>query len=230
MRKMFCIAGLVLGLAVFASAQVKARPRPTPTPTKTPVRPVRDPEMGTITGRTYSNKKYRFQLVFPDTWLVPDEDFEAFLKTRGFDLSLKAPESLTSAGQAQVSQALKNLKMLVTAYRSLPGTPNNSMMRVSVEDLSLNPQIEDAVDYFDALRSSFRSIKLPADFEYSETQAEKLGAMQFGYLDTSTKTDKKRMYATVRNGHAILFTLTYTAAEDLETMRHILEEGDFDFK
>lgn len=230
MRKMFCITGLILGLAVFASAQVKPSPRPKPTPSKTPVRPARDPELGTIAGRTYSNKRYGFQLVFPDSWLVPDDDFEAFMKSRGFDLSLKAPDSLSPTGQAKVNQALRNVKVLVTAYRSLPGTSKNGIMRVSVEDLSLNPQINDAVDYFDAMRESFKTLRLPDDFEYSETQAEKLGAMQFGYIDTSSKTDKKRMYATVRNGHAIMFTLTYAADEDLATMRRILEQGNFDYK
>lgn len=232
MRKMLTIAGLTLSFAVFAAAQVKPRPRSTPTPSKTPVKKavVRDPEMGTLAGKTYSNKKFEFQLVFPDSWLVPDDDFEAYMKSRGFDLSLKAPDTLTSTSQAKVNQALKDVKVLVTGYRSLPGTPKNAVMRVSIEDLSLKPQINDAVDYFDAMRASFQRLRLPDDFKYSETQAEKLGAMQFGFLDASTKVDKRRMYATVRNGRAILFTLTYSADEDLETMRRILEQGNFDYK
>ncbi len=222
----------ILFLAMLAAAQVKPRPRPTPTPVQKSVRTVAlaDPDKGILKGKTYSNKKYGFQVVFPDTWLVPDDDYEAFMKARGFDLSLKAPKSLTPAGQARMNQALKNIKTLVTAYRSMPFTPKNSTMQVSIEDLSLNPQIGDAVDYFDAMRSSFKSMRLPEDFKFSETQAEKLGAMQFGYIDTSTKGDKKRMYATVRNGHAILFTLTYAEDDDLTTMRQVLEQGNFDFK
>lgn len=232
MRKTFGIFCLTLALAMLAAGQVKPRQRPTPTPTKTPDRTAApsDPDKGTLKGRTYSNKKYGFQLVFPDTWLVPDDDYEAFMKTRGFDLSLKAPDTVGPTSHAKLNRDLKNIKMLVTAYRSLPFTPKNSFMQVSIEDLSLNPQIDDAVDYFDAMRSTFKLMKLPADFEYSETGAEKLGAMQFGYIDTSSKNEKKRMYATVRNGHAIMFTLTYTSDEDLATMRRVLEEGKFDFK
>ncbi len=103
-------------------------------------------------------------------------------------------------------------------------------MRISVENLSANPQIKDAVDYFDAIRAAFKAITLPPDFNYSETKAEKLGTMQFAYLDTSSSAGKKRMYATVRNGYAIMFTLSYTADDDLTTMRRILEEGNFDLK
>jgi len=73
-------------------------------------------------------------------------------------------------------------------------------------------------------------MKLPTDFRYSETQAEKLGAKQFAYVDVSSNAGKKRMYATLRNGHAIMFTLSYTKPEDLATMRQILSTGNFALK
>jgi len=109
----------------------------------------------------------------------------------------------------------------------MPGSNDNAIMRAAVEDLTLTPQVKDAVDYFDLMRSQFAVMKLPADFKYSETQAEKLGAKQFAYLDTASNAGKKRMYATVRNGYAILFTLSYTKPEDLAAMRQILAGGDF---
>jgi hypothetical protein len=103
-------------------------------------------------------------------------------------------------------------------------------MRVSAEDLSTVPQVKDAVDYFDLMRKTFQSMKLPADFRYSETQAERLGKKQFAFLDVSSKAGKKRMYSTVRDGHAIMFTLSYLRDEDLQTMRQILADGDFGLK
>jgi ribonuclease I len=112
----------------------------------------------------------------------------------------------------------------------MPGTQENAILRISVEDLKALPQIKDAVDYFDLMRETFKAVKLPPDFKYSETQAEKLGRMQFGFLDTSNKTGKKRMYATVRNGYAIMFTLTYKADEDLATMKNVLAQGNFKLK
>jgi hypothetical protein len=87
--------------------------------------------------------------------------------------------------------------------------------------------VKDAVDYFDLMRSHFAVMKLPPDFKYSETQAEKLGAKQFAFIDTSTRAGKKRMYATVRDGYAIMFILSYSKPEDLVTMRQILATGDF---
>jgi len=109
----------------------------------------------------------------------------------------------------------------------MPGSADKAIVRISIEDLRPNPQIKDAIDYFDAMRVQFRSLTLPADFEYSETKAEQLGKWQFAYLDSSSKAGKKRLYATVRKGYAILFSLSYTKDEDLETLRQVLKDGDF---
>jgi hypothetical protein len=194
----------------------KAAPKPTPkkTPDAVPVKSsiVETDELGRVEGRTYTNTVYDFQITFPDTWLVPDRDFEAYMKSQGHDISLKAPDSVGKAGKIQIDRALEKVKVLVTGYRALPGMADNAILRISVEDL---------------MRSQFAVMKLPADFKYSETQAEKLGAKQFAFIDTSSNTGKKRMYATVRNGFAIMFTLTFTKPEDLATMRQILAGGDF---
>jgi hypothetical protein len=221
-------------LSTVSQAQVIPAPiaKPTPSPVKTPdaTAAASGESKGTVAGRTYTNRKFGFEVTFPGTWLIPGDDFEEAMKKRGFDLGLKAPDSMSPVAQAKINRAVKNVTILLTAYRSMPGTDDNAIVRISVEDLSLNPQITDAVDYFDAMRATFKAMPLPADFTYSETQAEKLGEMQFGYIDTATGTAKKRMYATVRRGYAILFTLSYRADSDLVTMQRILEKGNFDVK
>ncbi len=201
---------------------------PHPTPAKAPANP--PPDAGLIAAKTYTNKALGFAVTFPDEWLIPDGDFEAVMKKQGFDLSLKAPETLSPASQTRLNEAVQRVRILVTAYRSMPGSANNAIVRISVEDLVINPQIHDAVDYFDAVRAMYRTMKLPPDFVYSETQAEKLGAMQFGFLDTSSSAGKKRMYAIVRHGYALLFTLSYTNEADLRVFRSILEHGNFALK
>jgi hypothetical protein len=51
--------------------------------------------------------------------------------------------------------------------------------------------------------------------------------MQFGFLDVSHGAGKKRMYATMRGGYAIMFTLTYQSEEDLAALKKVLADGDF---
>ena len=226
MKKFVAVIFVTLVLTAFSSAQTKPKPKPR----STPIKAVPSVDKGTVSGRTYTNRTFRFEVTFPNTWLIPGDDFEAYMKKQGFDLALKAPDSLPPVSKAKVDQAIKNVQILLTAYRSMPGEADNAIVRISVEDLVLNPQIKDAVDYFDAIRSGFASMKLPADFKYSETQAEKLGTMQFGYLDTSTAAGKKRMYATVRDGFAVMFTISYSKDTDLQTLRQVLEQGNFRLK
>lgn len=183
--------------------------------------------MGTVSGRTYTNKDLNFEVTFPDTWLIPGPDFEEHMRSQGFDLSLKIPDGISGVGRVQAEQALERVKILLTAYRSMPGTENNAIVRISVENLSLNPAVKDAVDYFDLMRAQFAVMKLPADFRYSQTQAEQLGKMQFGYIDSWNDSGKKRMYATVRKGVALMFTISYSDHDDLITLRKVLSDGNF---
>ena len=228
MRRFVFIVSVLLFFSSSSFAQKKTKPRPRPAAAKSAVKPSVD--MGTVTGRTYTNKTFGFEVTFPDTWLIPDSDFEEYMKKQGFDLSLKAPDSLPLSSKTAISKAIKRMNILLTAYRSMPGSADNAIARISVEDLKTNPQIKDAVDYFDAIRAMYRTMKLPPDFKYSETQAEKLNDKQFGFLDVSSNVGKKRMYAIVRNGFAIMFTLSYTQAEDLETFRQVLDMGNFTLK
>lgn len=229
MRKLAIILFAMTALSMTTVAQPKPRPTPRKPVQNAPAKTAANPEIdrGVVSGRTYSNYTFGFEIVFPDSWLIPVEDH---MKKQGFDLRLKAPDSLTPVGQAKVNQALRQVAILLTAYSSMPGATDNAFVRISVENLAANPQIKDAVDYFDAIRATYKAMKLPADFKYSETQAERLGAMQFAFLDTSTKAGKKRMYATVRRGYAVMFTISYSKDGDLASMRRILEEGNFSLK
>lgn len=231
MRLDIAVAIVSLLFASLCPAQTKPKPKPRTAPklvAKTDAKPSID--RGKVAGRTYTNSTFGFEITFPDTWLIPGSDFEAYMKKQGFDLGLKAPDSLPPASKAKVNSALKRVHILLTAYRSMPGSTDNAIVRISVEDLAANPQIKDAVDYFDAVRAMYKTMKLPADFRYGETDAEKLGSMQFGYIDTTSKAGRKRMYATVRSGFAILFTLSYTSDTDLETLRGVLAGGNFSLK
>jgi hypothetical protein len=239
--RFFVLSFMVAGLSVAGLGQAKAS---TSSPKKSakataasktlspsvPAAPATSAvDMGTIDGHTYTNRSLRFEITFPDSWLIAGEDFEAKMLKEGFDLRLRAPVVLPMQTKAQMNRDLKRVNVLVTAYRS-NGSKENAIMRVSVEDLSSTPQVKDAVDYFDLMRAQFGAMKLPADFKYSETQAEALGRKQFGFLDISSKGGSKRLYATVRGRQAILFTLTYTDDADLEAMRRVLSEGNFSLR
>lgn len=229
---------LLIAFSGYAAGQVKPRPTPIGLPVEIPIKPgttttpidgSTPEEPGNVVGRTYSNESLGLRIEIPENWYMGGPDFERILKQNGYDLSLTAPGNIAPSDQAIINNAIKNVTVLLTAFREDRSTTKSALFRVSVEDISANPQIRDAVDYFDAVRATYRLIKLPPDFVYSETKAEKLGDMQFGFIDTASKAGKKRIYATVRHGQAILFALAYNESADLATMQEILEKGDFQF-
>lgn len=196
------------------------------TMTRSRVIPIFD--AGEIVGKTYANKDFNFSVTLPDDWEIAGDDFERRLKKEGFNLSVETPKAAKANAQSKLNAATGRVRVLLTAYKAAPGASENAILRVSTEDLRGVPQVKDAVDYFDLMRATYQNIKLPAGFKYSETQAEKLGAMQFGFLDVSGGgAGKKRMYATVRGGHALMFTLTYNSDEDLAALKNVLAAGDF---
>jgi hypothetical protein len=188
---------------------------------------------GIVSGRTYSNKTFGFAITFPDTWLIADDQYLVYMRSRGVDLTPKPPKAASALAQGQLDAAFKRVTVLISAYRSPPGSRENSVLLVAVEDVrhvNTSRPVKDAVDYIDLLRSTFQLAEMPADFSYTETQAEKLGSHQFAFLDTSGREGKSRLYATVRNGFAILFILNYTADEDLDTFRDTLARASFSVK
>lgn len=235
-KKWFSLRVLLVVLVLsFCSVSFGQKAKPAKIPAGVPVKAGTEAKSildeGTVVGRTYRNETFGFEVTFPEHWTIAGDDFEAEAKRLGFDLSLKAPTSLQGVQKTNLDRALKRVNIFLTAYRTATkGIPENAIIRISVEDLTANPQIKDAVDYFDAVRAMYATMKLPADFRYSETQAEKLGAKQFGFLGTSSDAGMKRMYATVKGRYAVMFTLSYKNNHDLDTFKNILATGNFSLK
>jgi hypothetical protein len=214
MRKLFFLIILSICFAVISNAQPKAKPTPPRRPSAE-IKPQPAVDFGELLNRSYTNFFFGFKLTFPADWFVNTVENDADLKKAKINFDTETP---------------KNTKNILNAFKFQEKLGINSVFRVSVEDLDDFPKIKDAVDYLDAMRQTFKVVKLPADFKYSETNAEKLGDMQFAYLDISSNKGKKRLYTTVKNGFAVIFTLTYNKDQGLREMKQILAEGDFEYK
>lgn len=223
MRKFWISIAVVTLLIPVTYGQTRPKPRTFPTGV-----PVKETGLqangGSVEDRTYRNSKFLFEITVPENWFIAGADFAEIVGKKGFDLNPVLPETI---GPKIPGRQKREIDILVTAFRSELDAKEGAILRITAEDLKPNPQIKDAVDYFDAITAAYMSIKLPPDFKYSATKAEKLGTRQFAYLDTSSSAGKKRMYATVRKGFALIFTLSYASEADLETLKQILRTSNF---
>ncbi len=214
MRKLFSLIVLTICLTQTFLPQQKQNPTPPKRP-KAEVKPQPAVDFGKIDNRSYTNFYFGFKITFPADWFVNTTENDADLKKVKINFDVETP---------------RNTKNILNAFNFQEKLGINSIFRVSTEDLDDFPNINNAVDYFDAMRQTFKVVKLPQNFKYSETKAEKLGEMQFAYLDISSDKGTKRLYATVKNGFALIFTLTYEKEKELQEMKQILAEGDFEYK
>lgn len=233
MMKLFATAILLLAAASIQAQTANQTPSniPSGVPVKpgskaTAITPKAELDPGFLTEKTYTNRGFGFEIAFPGSWVIPGIDSEKYWQEKGYDLRPKINRNDPQQA-ANIRRYEKQVTLLLTAYRSAIGTPGNAILLISAEDLSTNPTVKDAVDYFDLMRAQIGTMKLPTGYEYSVTQAEKLGAQQFAFLDISTGKEKKRLYATVRDGYAIILAFTYHSGEDLAVFRRILEEANF---
>jgi len=211
MRSFVLLAALLLVNSAFSQTKVPAKPIAAPKPTPAAVDNI-EKNGGKIVDRTYTNESLKFKMTLPTGWFFAGRDFETVLKAEGIDLS--------------TSKTLA--KLLFTAFTAETATKRSAILRVATEDLTLQPQIKDEVDYLDAVRASFKRQRLPADFVYGETGAEVLGRRQFGYLDISNASGHKRIYVKFRGRNAIIMTISYVEVIDHVRFRTILDEGGFD--
>lgn len=209
MRWFFLTLSLAASVTVSAQTKLPAKPSPKPTPI---VEDNIEKNGGKIVDRTYSNDRLKFKLTMPAGWFFAGRDFESVLKAEGIDLTT----SKTAA------------KLLFTAFTAETASKKSAILRVASEDLMLLPQIKDEVDYLDSVRATFKRTRLPAGFIYGETGAEELGRRQFAFLDISTVNGNKRIYVKLIGRTAILMTVSYIEAIDLDRFRTILDERGFD--
>ncbi len=214
MRSLFLLGVLIVTTLAISGQTTRTSPR---FPAGVPAKETGIEALGgKVADRTYSNSRFEFEVTVPENWYIAGNDFEKVVRAHGHDLSI---DPLTTKSARQID-------VLLTAFRSDTGR-HGAVLRVTAEDLRANPQIRDAVDYFDAITAAYSTSKLPPDFSYSATKAERLGPYQFAFLDTASNSGRKRLYATVIKQSAIMFTLSYTNDDDLQTLKKMLANGKF---
>lgn len=183
-------------------------------------------DLGKLDGNTHTNDFFALKIEFPLGWLVGDHTLEAQLVaiTKG-GIQTKNPQN-----QKAMSQAVDRVTPLLGGYKALPGTPQNSNLRIIAENLRTLPQVKDGKDYLEAMLTTIKAVQLPPGFEVSEIKSETVNNVPLDYLETSFNGSRKRAYALVRKGYALLLTIESYDDTDFDTLHKVLTETNLDYK
>lgn len=182
---------------------------------------------GEIVGNVYQNRYFNMKIVPPESWLAQSPAVNEAIKTAGAEKT----SGKTKAADKAFDEAVQRTTVLFTVTKDILGIQNNALMNVVAERMPPMAQVRDGNDYLRLNIQSFKVITLPPDFKYSEViQSEKLGNETFYYIDIERTGYFQRFYAIARNGHGILFPMTYLSKEDLEKMKDMLRQSDFVWK
>ena len=183
--------------------------------------------LGVNEGQVYSNKYFRLRLTAPDGWLVQQREVGIAIK----NLGKRTVTGKSAQMQKALNDASSRVTVLLTVSKDIMGMPNNSTLILSAEKTPPLLQVRNGRDYLRFNIETFKKVKLPEDFKYSENiEAEKFGTETLYYLQITRSFGSQRVYAFARNGYALFFTLTYTSDEELDTLRNIFATADLSWK
>ena len=179
---------------------------------------------GFVEGNAYKNKFFGLKLTIPENWLIQESQFNTELKRIGSEMVT----AKNAATQKAFDEAMQQVVILLSGSKDIVGMENNALMVFSAEKKSPLLQIRNGEDYLRLTIQSFKKIRLPADFKYSENiESENFGGETFYSLDVGRDNYKQRLYATYRKGYTLFFTLVYFNENDLETIKEALRKSDF---
>jgi hypothetical protein len=202
-----------------AAAQVTAKPAPVST-----AAPLGQPDMGTVTGQTYSNRYFGLALTIPQGLLVQDTRAKELINATGKQLLTsedKNKQAELDAASAHTFNLLTLTKFpLETAVEFNPG------FIIAAEKLPVTATEISSSTYLSEMKKVFQYSHVPVNME-SDVRMETVGGLRMGALDISIQYPngmvKQRYYAYVKKGYALGFILSYQTPEQLQSFVSMLQ-------
>jgi len=178
------------------------------------------PDLGSVTGATYTNNYFGLTLTIPTGWSVRDSDFKKQIMDKGKELVT----SNDPAKQSELDRAMDNTLNLLTISQRPPGEPGpfNAMFLTGAEKLP--PGARTDADYMLALKNTLKYAQVPITIE-RDVYTEQIGGAPFSGIDFKTNFSgvivTQKYFAHVRKNYVLFFIISYDTPEQLKTVNEI---------
>lgn len=187
-------------------------------------------DSGSFNGNSYSNAFFGMTLDLPPDWYIPAKEV--------FENAIDVGGEMMSGDDKNMKQAIKastehNLVTLFLASEHPPGSPveSNPNINAIAERVKHAPGIQKGTDYLfhtkKALEASAMKVTFKGGFTTTTMAGKDFGVMELD-MAIGGQLMHQRHFATVMNGFAIQFVITYVTEEEEQELMHILDTLDFE--
>lgn len=179
--------------------------------------------LGTVNNYIYSNDFFNIELGLNNEWyLLSNEEQEALTNT-GLENYSKNNDSLKK--QLELSEEV-NVNLLFLSKYPVQYEQFNPKLLIVATNLDYYKQIKTASQFLQAQKESYEI--LGVQFEsISDTHEETIGEYKFSQLEHVTYSADQlytqRHYATIKDGYALSFIMTYTNEIEFRELDNMLK-------
>ncbi|MGF1452624.1 MAG: hypothetical protein ACFB21_11200 [Opitutales bacterium] len=188
-------------------------------------------DVGTFDGATYRNESFGMTLELPEGWHLTSDEAKAEIMDAGSRVIAGDDSNLNTVFEAAQPRTFN----MFVAFKHPYGTPVrfNPNIILTAERVSHAPGIRSGADYLAATRQLLEQGALEITVN-KETQSLDVDGETFHWMEAETRvmgmTITQRILATVIEGYALVFTLSYVDAEDAEALLETVDSIRFDRK
>jgi hypothetical protein len=206
---------LAMTAFTLVTLSVNAQTPPAPTPAADV------PDLGSVSGTTYTNNFFGLTLRFPASWNVQGAEVKK-------QISDKGKEVVTSddpVKRAELERAVNNVFNLFTVSERAIGSPGppNSVLICGAEKPPSGLKTDG--DYMLALKNTLKFSQVPITIQ-RDVYTEQIGGASFSVIDFKTDFSgvfvSQKYYAHVRRNYVLFFIVTYDTPEQLKTLTELL--------
>ncbi|MDQ2855853.1 MAG: hypothetical protein M3R68_05965 [Acidobacteriota bacterium] len=188
-------------------------------PVSTPTADV--PDLGSVSGTTYTNNYFGLTLIVPAGWSVQDSNFKKQISDKGKELFTSDDPTKKS----EINRAVDRTLNLLTVTERPPGEPGPFGMFISAAEKPPTGVKTDA-GYMLALKNTLKYSQVPITIE-RDVYTEQIGGATFSVLDFKTDFSgvivTQKYFAHIVKDYVLFFIITYTTPEQLQTETKVLK-------
>ena len=185
-------------------------------------------DIGVVEDSVYRNDYFGLSISLPMTWYVLDKNAQRTMINHATEKVVSDEKHLASTLEAIDRQTVN----LFAVFRYPGGSPRpfNPGMICTAEKVDEIPGIERGSDYLNHGKSFLLSNQVDVAFP-SVVYPKTLGGLEFDVMPVNVsdagKTTKRRFYATITKGYALVFMVVYSTDQEESMLEYALDTVEF---